>query len=350
MSYRAQARHRGFSIVELMVALTIGLMLLTLLAVILSNASRSQKETFLAAEQIENGRYAVDMLSDDIHHAGFWGYYSGTLTAPAGLPDPCDTSTAGLKAAMAIPLQGYNAPIATLPTCLAPANYLAGTDILVVRHASTTVTAPANLLASPNTVSTVFIQSGASPLAPGNPVVDTGGNPGNFTQTTRNGTGANVAAPIRLYETHVYFVSPCSVPTGSGGTVCTATDDGGNPVPTLKRLELDQTTGTMKITPLVQGIENLQVDYGTDSDGDGSPDSAGNVADPGAVANWQKVMEVQLYVLARNTQRSDYTDNKTYALGTAGNVTPSGNALFYRRHVYSAAIRVKNASERLETP
>ena len=114
-------------------ALTIGLLLLTVLALILSNSSRSQKETFLAAEQIENGRYAVDTLSDDIHHAGFWGYYSGPFTAPAGLPDPCDTSAAGLKVAMAIPLQGYNAPIATLPTCLAAANYLPGTDIEIGR-------------------------------------------------------------------------------------------------------------------------------------------------------------------------------------------------------------------------
>src|SRR5262249_25624394 len=102
-SYRAPAAQRGFSIVELMVALTIGLLLLTLLAVILSNASRSQRETFLAAEQIENGRYAVDMLSDDIHHAGFWGYYSGTLTAPAGLPEPRDTSTAPPQAPQASP-------------------------------------------------------------------------------------------------------------------------------------------------------------------------------------------------------------------------------------------------------
>jgi len=101
----------------------------------------------------------------------------------------------------------------------------------------------------------------------------------------------------------------------------------------------------------VEGIENFQVDYGRDTDGDGSPDGAAYTADPSTVPNWMQVMAVQLYLLARNTETSTgYTDNKTYQLGTAGTITPTGAATQYRRHVYTSVVRVKNPSERLETP
>ena len=47
---------------------------------------------------------------------------------------------------------------------------------------------------------------------------------------------------------------------------------------------------------------------------------------------------------------SGYIDSKTYQLGTAGIITPTGAATQYRRHVYTSVVRVKNPSERLETP
>ncbi len=331
------ARVSGFSLVELMVSLTIGLLLLTVLALVFSNSSRMQKEVTLSAQQIENGRYAIDILSEDVAHAGFWGYYGGSFTAPGALPDPCALDAASLTTALAIPVQGYNAPIATLPTCLPAANYVAGTDILVVRHASSTI---AGALAANG----MYFQSNSTST-----LVATGG--GTFNLTRRNGTGVNIPAEIRAYETHIYFVSPCSVPAGA---TCTGTDDGGKPIPTLKRMELSlDGSGNLNMVtvPLVEGIENFQVDYGVDSDGDGAPDGAAYIADPGTVVNWMRVMAVQAFVLARNTESSpDYTDNKTYTLGTAGAITPTGAATRYRRHVYSSLVRVKNPSDRLETP
>ena len=335
LSYRQRAG--GFSLVELMVSLTIGLLLLTALATVFSNSSRMQREVTLSAQQIENGRSAIDTVSEDVRHAGFWGYYGGSLTAPGALPDPCALDAPSLAAAMALPVQGFNAPIATLPTCLPAANYVAGTDILVVRHASSL---PAGALSA----NSMYIQTNTT-----NTLVAAGS--ATFNLTARNGTGSNVAAPIRAYETHIYFVSPCSV---SAGATCTASDDGGKPIPTLKRLELTLDGGgnlNMVTVPLVEGIENFQVDYGRDTDGDGSPDGAAYIADPATIPNWMQVMAVQLYILARNTDVSTgYTDSKTYQLGTAGTITPTGAATQYRRHVYTSVVRVKNPSERLETP
>jgi type IV pilus assembly protein PilW len=336
------SRERGFSLVELMVALAIGLVLLTLLATVFANSSRSQKEITLAAQQVENGRYAIELLTDDLRHAGFYGHYF-SLTPASALTDPCTLTQATLVEGLRLPLQGYDSPGSSPLDCIDDDNFVPGTDVLVIRRASTVVTAPASLVGN-----AYYIQSAASPTAA--PVVDLGSNAGSFNRMVRNGSGSNVAASIRRLETHIYFVAPCSAPTGSGNTKCTSSDDGGTPIPTLKRMELtvDSTGATALVTyPLVEGIQNLQVEYGLDSDNDGSPDAT-FVADPGAAANWQNVMAVRLFILARNTQFSaGYVDNKTYLLGGTTVNAPLDN---YRRHLYTAAVRVKNQSERRETP
>lgn len=340
-----QQRRSGFSLVELMVAMAIGLGLLTVLATVFANSSRTQNEVTMTAQQVENGRYALELLSDDLRHAGFYGPYH-SLAAATTLTDPCSLTLADIKEGVALPVQGYDSSSSSPLSCIDDDNHVDGTDVLVVRRASTNTTAVASLAAD-----VVYIQGTASPNITTNPVVALGsGGAGTFNLVIRNGTGANVAAPIRKLETHIYFVAPCSTPTGSGNTVCTSTDDGGTPIPTLKRIELTTGSGgsaALVTVPLVEGVQNLQVEYGLDTDNDGGPN--GNLTtDPGAVANWQNAMVARIYLLARNTQPSPgYIDSKTYTLGATTVGAPGDN---YRRHLYTAAVRLKNPSERRDTP
>lgn len=342
---RISPKQRGFSLVELMVALAIGLVLLTLLATVFANSSRSQKEITMAAQQVENGRYAIELLTDDLRHAGFYGYYY-SLAAPTSLTDPCLTTQTDVVEGLRLPIEGYNASGSSSPlTCIDAANHVDGTDVLVIRRAST-VTTPTASLTSTN--KNYYIQSAASPST--SPVVALGTSATPFNLTVRNGSGTNQAAAIRKLETHIYFVAPCSSPTGSSNTVCTSTDDGGSPIPTLKRMELtmDSSGNTALVTyPLVEGIQNFQVEYGVDSDNDGGPNGS-FLEIPAATADWQNVMAVRLYILARNTQPSPgYVDNKSYTLGATTVSAPGDN---YRRHLYTAVVRVKNQSERRDSP
>jgi type IV pilus assembly protein PilW len=144
---------------------------------------------------------------------------------------------------------------------------------------------------------------------------------------------------------HIYFIAPCSVPAG-GGSVCTGSnDDGGSPIPTLKRIELTS-NGVMSVVPLVEGIENLQIDYGIDADNDGVPDAA-YVTTPAAVPDWANVVSLRINVLARNVEPSNgHTDAKTYDMGIAGPYTPGGA---YKRHVYNSVIRIVNPAARRES-
>ena len=134
-------------------------------------------------------------------------------------------------------------------------------------------------------------------------------------------------------------------------------------IPTLKRAELgDNGAGgtAFKIVPLVEGVENLQLEYGIDTDNDSGPDvftaDPDNYACVGAacVTNWRNVMAVRVNLLARNTEATpQYVDSKVYLLGRkadgSDNVIPAnGNGYgdAFKRHVYQGEVRINNAALR----
>ena len=90
----------------------------------------------------------------------------------------------------------------------------------------------------------------------------------------------------------------------------------------------------------------MQFEYGIDSAGnDGTPDAY--TGSP-AFADWANVMAVRVYVLGRNVDPTPgYSDAKTYTLGPRS-YTPSGANVSYRRHAYSALVRLNNPSGRRE--
>ncbi len=332
-------RQSGLSLLEMMIAMTISLFLMVGLAGIFANSSRTQNDLTKTARQIEDGRFAISLISDDLSLAGYYGYFYSPA-APTALVDPCESSTmATIRSGLSLPVQGYDAPSSTPLSCIPAANHVTGTDVLVIRRADSKVTATGSLAAND-----VYLQASSDPSNGANPIIATG-TAANFTLLLKDNL---TAAPIRKMHVHTYFISPCSVPDGSGGT-CTATSDGGKPIPTLKRLELVVDSGGARVidtVPLVEGVENMQVDYGVDADADGTQENWLTI--PAAVADWGNVVAVRVSMLVRNVESTPgYTDPKTYNLGAAGNVTPAGN---FKRHVYQTTVRLVNPSSRRETP
>ena len=234
-----------------------------------------------------------------------------------------------------------------LSACLAAADYLANTDILVVRRASTSTKAVAALVAAD--ANQPFIQT-----TPQEYKLDIGTNSGTFTLThpSANNT-ATVVAPVHRYIVRIYFVSKCNVPA-SGATCTGTTDDGGTPIPTLKMLELgvNPTTGAgpaFQKLAIAEGIEHLQFDFGIDDSGDGVADRIVmcDGAAPCSATDWSNVVSTQINLVARNTERSpSYADDKTYSLGLNGYTTATNDG--YRRHAYSTFVRLNNIAMRRE--
>jgi len=373
---RNMRRQAGVSILELMIAITIGLFLLAGLVSVFATSNQAYVELGRASQQIENGRLAMQILTDDVGEAGFYGRFSNTVALPvASAPiAPCESGAtpANLLNDAALPLYGYDAPAsvpAALSTCLASTDFVPGTDILIVRRADSTradqtqagVTDFATLPTAPADGSLkagyLYMQASADPTTTPVIAVATGAggnaNPASgegLTFPRRNMDGTTFA-PIRRYHVHIYFVAPCSIGSGAGGA-CAAGDDS---IPTLKRLELTS-NGVMSIVPLVEGIENFQVDYGIDADGQGVPDGA-YITAPATPTDWSNVVAVRINVLARNVEASaGYSDTKSYDMGAMGTLSAPGMGgtvatlpVNYKRHVYNAVVRVVNVASRRES-
>jgi type IV pilus assembly protein PilW len=155
--------------------------------------------------------------------------------------------------------------------------------------------------------------------------------------TLRN-LDCTTVADVRQLLVRTYYVADCD-------------DCAVDTIPTLKRAELSG--GRIVVTPLVEGIENLQLEYGFDGDGDGNPDRWLDRPDAtlgAAFADWSNVMSVRVYALARaGDAQVGYVDaTKTFNLGPAGYTAVANDG--FRRVQLSSIVRLNNPAGQRETP
>ncbi|TXT23420.1 MAG: type IV pilus assembly protein PilW [Gallionellaceae bacterium] len=308
----------GLSLVELMISLTIGLVLLAGITTLIVQQSGARREMEKSGRQIENGRYAMEILRGDIEHAGFYGEYATPGNAIYQTPDPCET-TINLQGwdppasvVVPVPIQGVAAAEATPAGCAATiADRQPDTAMLTVRRTASATIDPADVVAA----------SGVTYLQVSRCDADTQQTQLAQAAFTLRLKDCATPAPLRGYIVRTYYVS-----TGA----------------TLKMAEF--ANGILKTESLVDGIENMQFEYGIDTTDDGAPDSY--TAAPTA-AQWENVMAVRVYLLARNNETTaGYTDAKIYNLGAAASAVAPGGA--FKRHVYTQVVRATNPSGRRE--
>lgn len=341
---RQRSVQGGLSLIELMISLTIGLFLVVGLATLFASMSSTRSELDKSSRQIENGRYAIQILSDEVRHAGYYGALASAPKLPASvvsLPDPCLTTLSVVQDSIGLPVQGY-AGAATAASvdagklgCLT--NYKVNTAVLVVRRANTSV-----LGFTPNLFN-IQVSGCVGDTAPY--VLSAASSAFTLHKNSSPGCTPITSAPIAdvtPYETRIFYISSCSLLTSGG-----ACNDS---VPTLKRIDVNP-TGVVT-TALVEGVENIQFDYGIDNDAplNGVPDLYTNTSTHTAVTpvdmtEWKNVMSVRIHVLARNIDQTvGYTDAKTYQIGPVS-ITPGGA---YKRHAYSELVRINNPAGRRE--
>ena len=344
---------RGFTLIEFMIAATISLIILAALTGAFVANSRTRDEMERANQQIENGRYALQVMTDDLQMAGFYAQFDINLAnppTPAIKPHACTTLLADLRSALPLHIQGYDNGGG--PLCLV--DYKAGTDVLVVRRVSTCVSGSANCAAvagAPYFQASTCSSGAELQSSQATDFYRLDSTIGNLDRHLRDCT---TLAPLRQFLVHIYYVAN--------------NDQAGDGIPTLKRLELGGSGGApaFSIVPIADGIENLQLEYGIDTDGDGQPDvytadpdnytaAGGNCPTVTAdcMTNWRNVMAVKVNLLARNTTPSlNFIDSKTYVLGLDASGAPNSFGPFndaYKRHAYTTSVRLTNPAGRRET-
>lgn len=290
---------RGLTLVEIMVALAIGVFILAGI----SQLYVENKHSFRVQESItmleENSRFALDKLGYALRMAG---HFAGVDPASvATTPTVTGNSNTG-----AVPVTGATADACNeafvervnegfkgyskKPPCIAAADWVAGSDAFVVRFAD-----PAEMVADSS-----LPVSGSRRVLVRTEVAE---------QATMFEARNAVPAPAWRngvynfpYNFSLFFIRPCSAKAGS---VCAATDDGGKPVPTLVRVTLDGNGGLTQ-EPLVEGVEMMKLRYGRDTDGDGDVDVYQTAAEIASAAVggsetplWNEVKTVQIALVAR---------------------------------------------------
>lgn len=345
---RLPAAQRGISLVEVMVGLTIGMLLVAGLALMFSNASRSNSELDKSVRHIENGRYALELLTQEISLAGYYGTVPSTTGA--SLSSPCLNSTAlaaelvtmqnAVPPTVPDPVQGFTPAAAAALTCIP--NHKAGTPAVAVRRLDTTTTAIASL-----TAGVLYVQTSHNQYdnyTSYKAAVGSGSNATNFNLLALppSGGGAAGANPARRFVTRIYYIASCNDCTGDG--------DG---IPTLKVTELNG--ATFSTLALAEGIDQIGFDFGVDEDLNAIPEiwyglngTAAGATETTYMANrWRHVVAVRVSLVSRSPESSvGWSDTRSYAVGQTNTgaitYTPATADQKFKRRGYVTTIRLNN--------
>jgi type IV pilus assembly protein PilW len=338
-------RQRGFSLVELMVAMGLSLVLLAGALSILYSSKVTSAENERIARLQESGRTAVELILRDARSSGFQGC---ARPITPGFYDNVLNNSTTLLWNLQQPMYGFEATGGIWAPAIDAANIpsaTAGSDVIVLRTtrqgmpifrlsapllnptgALQVVGPPAATIAPGATVvigdcrgAATFAVTAFTPLGGGAATIQhaAGGTPGNVGTTLEHRFDLN--AQISPVDTVIYYVRPST--TGNG--------------PALWRR-----IGGAQPETLIEGVENIQVLYGVDTDGDFLANQyvTANVID--AANNWDNVISLTLSVLVRSeTETNLEVDSRVYnLLGT--NFGPFNDRR--QRSVFTTTVTLRN--------
>jgi len=341
-------RIQGFSLVELMVALTIGLIILSSVSMLFVSSKKTYTTQDRLARLQENARFAMQFIIKDLRLTGYYGCVD-EINADS-VSNTLNSSTSFAYNAQ-IPLEGLNSAAGTwYPSGSAtlPSGIASGTDAIAIRmgDASSSVyidtempnssaELKVNSVTGFNTGDIIMVSDCTSTDIMQITQVQTssvklqhnpggGSSPGNSTQKlskaySPSGNGTRVMK----FMTRQYFIA-----TGASGN------------PALWRQD-----NTATPVELVDGIESLQVLYGKDTDSDRIPNLYLQAGAAGlqSAADWSSVVSVRIGILARTVNDKDTDiDSGTYDVDGDGanDFTALGDR--NKRRIFQAAVQLRN--------
>lgn len=368
-SHPLRNRQAGLSLIELMIALVVGLILLAgVLSIFISSRQGYGTNSAVATVQ-ENGRFALDFIRNDVRMSGFMGCTTTARTNdivnPLGqlynflLPvygfeyngtDPSTATSAApytitRETPTAIALGGGNwtpAADATLPL-----NAIPGSDALVLYTAvgnpvyvtaptaggvitvnnSTPFTAGQLTVITDCLRSTVFQMSATSDSVPGTLTVGGGGAPGPGNSQTTFNVGYETGAQVLSADAIIYYVG-----------------QGADKTPALYRVDVLPQGNLGTPEEMVPGVENMQILYGVDTTCGSlsTPNAYLDAAQVDAANDWPCVLSIQIGLLVESGSQSvtQPTAAQSFNILDSYIKVPLDTRL---RHVFTATIYMRNA-------
>lgn len=305
----------GFSLIELLIGLALGLILTVGLLRIFVSSKQGYSVQESSSRMQENMRYALDAIGREIRQADFWGGVKPEVIAKDdSIAAPGAACAESWHVDVATGIFGYegaaNEAALGIPDCTV-ATYGGGatdrSDVLVVRYANAN-RVTADLAGEDDDA--LFLRS----------------VPGRSGFLFPASFGAQPAQmridPSRPDDTDIdgafnYRVQSMVLSLG----VFTPAEDAALPAASRRRLpslyacSLEQgcQAGGGTPQPLVEGIEQMQFEYGLDLNDDAVADRYARAGDI-AAADWARVISVKVGLVVRGDAIDGFTDTNTYAL------------------------------------
>lgn len=344
------ARTRGLSLVELMIAMTLGLATIAAIGWIYLGTTQAYRSQDAMARLQEGARYAFEIMSNDLRMTGTTGCsYTKSVNVISGYATRWYTNPLE-QPVVSVEKNGTAATVTEFSDALRVLRADVSREYVVQSHNSGTaqftlkaahdLTNGALLMATDCDLVSVFQASGAT-----TPNVNhaAAGTPGN--STANLGTGG--AAYAFAENSRIYRVS--------ANTYYVATNPAGEPA--LFRLRPIGASATPTAEELVEGVQDLQISYGVDTDatpdgeanfvdpdGDGDPylkgDQVNTAAVPGANAQerWTRVVSIRISLLMRTTENNVVPSAQRYTYNGAA-VTAGDRRL---RKVFTHVVKMRN--------
>ncbi|WNC73346.1 PilW family protein [Thalassotalea psychrophila] len=291
-------KYRGFTLIEVMISLTLGLFLLTLSMQSLIAMNKSFALIKSSSRMQETARFTFALLENDIKQSRYWAnaLAFSNFTGSASLTDINNTSCLEGGTSWGRQLKQTIFAVnnsANTYACVNNDSYLQG-DILTLRYANT------QPLSSYDNEQ-IYVRSLS--------------NQHRLFIGKDRGLAMNndLPSPIsQLIIAHSFFIADSS-------RTCK-----GKLIPALFWQTL--VNGRPQKEELLAGVEHLQIQFTIDADIDGKADKYVN---PDQITNWQLVHSVKVDLLVRSDcPDASHLDNKTYQLA---DVSYQVNDHFYRQ-------------------
>lgn len=320
--YRSGRGAGGFTLIEMMISITIGLGILAGLVGVLASTSGNSRSNDRTSELMTNGRYALNAIKQEARQAGFRGYTWAEPGTPNPWAAPADASgcyESGSSAGAFVSnirqaVWGANDSNPFSDSCIPSAAFADNNDVFVIRRLASmpSATLKANAIYFRSTFDRGQIFRGTTPPS--------------F-------SGSPLPLGSFALETYVYYLSPFTVSATESPLV-----------PALFRMSLGS-DGNMSRELVASGIERMQVQYGRYSTAlttqylnAGEGPLTGSSAST-ASTGWDDIHSIRIWLLARTaTPEPGYSNTNTYQMGDKTYTVNDG----FRRQLFSAVVQFRN--------
>jgi len=321
---------QGITLIELMIALVIGLLATGAMLKVYVDSSRLYRFNEGLARIQENGRFATEFIRRDARMAGFWGCnHEATLTnriKTSVLDYPryelsgiTGTSGSDSNDPDTITFSGAGRSVGKVKNDM-PSTTASGRDFRVI--STETINTGDALLISDCDMTDIFYVTKARGRDNKRKLWH------KHTKNTPNSFSKAYAAGSTLYR--VQRTTFCIAP-------------GANPAqPSLRQL-VNPTSGQTcqdHGDELVEGIENMQILFGEDTDADGDGTANRYLSFGASDLDMDRVVSVRISLLARSLNNNLTTEPSPYFFNGSKSTPPSDDK--YLRKVFTTTITLRN--------